>query len=368
MRYCFCRKSSLSTGRPPRFGAGSSPQQASRFSGLRGRASPQQSSAATSRQGSGQLRQPSDDSRSVPASGQGSGLLYQAGSVLSSQPQLPASSALRLQSLQAPSVSPQASNLQWQSNMAYSPQNSATSQHSNPAFNFSRTANGQQAGSSHDQQSYSQAVTFTSTPRLRAGQTGTPAALLSGGMVHEGSLQQPGQGSLQQSQGSLQQPPVISQTSSEPLYTSQPRLQASGGEQGYLQPQPGTSVQTQDNSIQPLFTSMQPQGSIELPSTSSIPLAQQTSGASQQAETSSSTPQGAQAHQDRLQQPRTYSGVQRQGWFQNDTYDDAQDPNLHGPRYCHSLVCYCLQMMLIRQWDSTYAVPCTCLDSDSVSH
>ena len=204
------------------------------------------------------------------------------------------------------------------------------------------------------QQGSSQGVTFTSTPRLLAGQSSSPALLSSGGMLHEGSLQQPEQGSSQQSQGSSQQAPVISPPSSEPFYTSQPRLQASeASEQGYLQLQTGSSIQMQGNSIQRQISSMQPQGSTELPSTSSLPLAQQSSGVSQQAEASSSTLQGAQAQQARLQQPRTYSGVQRQGWFQNDLYDDAQDPNLHGPRYCHSQViadCCRSCVILIRQW------------------
>ena len=319
----------MSTGRPPKFGAGSSPQQASRFSGLRGRAS-QQPSDSSSRQGSGQLRQAYDD-RTASDSRPGSGLL---GSTLSSQrfqPQSLSGSMLRPQSSQPLLLRPQSSQPEWQSNIAYSPQSSVTSQQSNTALAFPLRPLSQQGSTPVMQQTSTQGIRFTSTPRLgtnqrvESGTVNEPSVIAT-----EGSLQQP-QASLQPLEGSQQQVAAASSLHAEPIYTSQPKLQVrllqSDDASGSVAAQPS------DSAAQGYLP--QPQGDAAQPSSSSMPLAQHSSAASQQAQTLSSTPQGGltrQMQQGRLQEPRTMSDMQREGWFQNDVYDDGQDPNLHNPR------------------------------------
>ena len=329
---CSCRKSAMSSGRPPKFGAGSSPQQASRFSGLRGRAS-QQPSASTSRQGSGQLLQPSDD-RTAPASRQGSDLLRQPGSTLSSpqsHPQLLSNSMLRPQSSQSPLLRPQGSQPEWQSNIAYSPQSSVTSQQSNTAPGFLQSVLTSQGSTPLMQQSSTQGIKFTSTPRLGADPNGTLGlTLLPGGMTLEGRSQQP-QSTLQPLEGSQQQPATDSSAQTGPEYTSHPKLQVRLPQSD--NPSASDAAQTSDSATQGYLPP--PQGSAAQPSSSSIPLTQQSSATSQQIATPSSAQQGGlrgQMQHSRLQEPRTMSDMQREGWFQNDVYDDGQDPNLHNPR------------------------------------
>ena len=291
----------MSTGRRPLSSAGSSPQQASRFSGLRGRAS-HQPSASTSRQGSDQL--PSD-ARSAPNGNPGLGPPQQAGSTPLSQrspSQSLSSSLLRPQGSQPPLLKPQGSP-EWQSNIAYSPQSSVTSQTSNTAAGVSLSLLTQQDGTQLEQQSSTQGIRFTSTPRLGAAQSVESAAGIGpDGMAFEGSSPLP-QAVLQQPQGIQQQP---------------------------------SGSATQGNMLQP-------QGSAAQPLPPIAPLAHQSSAASQQTEAASGTTAGGalrgQLQQSRLQEPRTVSDMQRQGWFQNGLYDDGQDPNLHNPRWVFRSSC-----------------------------
>ena len=319
----------MTSGRPSKFSAGSSPQQASRFSGLRGKASPQQPSAPSSRQGSGQLRRPPDD-RPAQSSGQASEQLHQANNVLSSQssqPQLLSTSALRPQGLQAQVLQPQGSALQWQSNMAYSPQHSVTSQNGSAPFDFPRSTLAPQGSPVLMQQSSIQGVAFTDTPRFPASQGSDvdPSSAL-GSVLQHGSLQQP--------QSSVQQGAVASHSPSEPFYSSLPILQASeSADQSHpLLPQ-DTPDEPQSSIVQTQDSSAMLQSPAPSLSTYSNALAHESSAASLQAE-ASSVPTGPERLQGRLQQPRTSSGMHRQGWFQNEEYDDAADPSLHNPRYC----------------------------------
>lgn len=318
----------MSTGRPPKFGAGSSPQQASRFSGLRGRAS-QQPSASSSRQGSGQLRQPYEDR--TADSRQGSGVLGLTLSSQQDQSQSLSSSMLRPQSSQPPLLRPQSSQPEWQSNIAYSPQSSVTSQQSNTVPAFPLRALSQQGSTPLMQQTSPQGIRFTSTPRLGNKQSVESGVVYEpGAMAHEGTLQQP-QAGLQPLEGSQQQAAAASSEQSGPMYTSQPKLQVR---------LPQSDDASGSEAARPLHSAtqgylLQPQGDAAQPSSSSLLPAQTSSAASQQAEALNSTPQGglrAQTLQGRLQEPRTMSGMQREGWFQNDVYDDGQDPNLHNPR------------------------------------
>lgn len=326
----------MSTGRRPISSAGSSPQQASRFSGLRGRPS-QQPSASTSRQGSGQL--PLDD-RSASASQPGSGLPQQAGSTTplqSSPAQSLSNSLLRPQSSQPPLLKPQGSLPQWQSNIAYSPQSSVTSQQSNRAAGVPLSILTQQGSTPLVQQSSTQGIRFTSTPRLVADPSiGSEAANVPGGMAYEGTLQQP--------EGS-QQHPAIEYSANAGTYLYEPRLQvrqphsgdpfgSSVGQTSDFTTQ-GNVPQPQGSAEQPQGYLLQPQGSIAQPSSSINPLVQQSSAASQQTEAGSSTAPGGlrgQLQQGSLQEPRTVSDIQRQSWFQDGLSNDAQDPNLHNPR------------------------------------
>lgn len=313
----------MSSGRPLRFGTGSSPQQASRFSGTRGRAS-QQPSPSTNRQGSGQLQQPYGD-RAASDSRQGSTLGSQR-----SQPQSLSASMLRPQA----SSQPQSSQPEWQSNIAYSPQSSVTSQHSNTAFAFPPQTLAQQDSTPLMQQSSSstQGIRFTSTPRLGTSQSVESAsAFPPSGQALEGSLQQP-QAIFLPPESSQQQLAAEFSAQAGPVFTSQPRLQVrlpqTDGASG------SGAAQRSDSATQGYQP--QPQGGAAQPSPSSMPLAQHASAASQQAEALSGTPQGGlrgPMQQSRFQEPRTVSDMQREGWFQNDVYDDGQDPNLHNPRY-----------------------------------
>ena len=319
----------MSTGRPPKFSAGSSPQQASRFSGLRGRAS-QQPSVSSSRQGSGQLRQPYDD-RTASGSRQGSGLLESTLSSQRFQSQSLSGSMLRPQSSQPLLLRPQSSQPEWQSNIAYSPQSSVTSQQSNTALTFPLRPLSQQGSTPLMQQASTQGIRFTSTPRLGTNQSVESGAVTEpGAMANEGSLQQP-QANLQPLEGSQQQLAAGSSAQAEIIYTSQPTLQVRLPQSdGALE---SSHAQPPDFATQGYLP--HPQGDAAQPSSSSTPLAQHSSAASQQAEALSSTPQGGlirQMQQGRLQEPRTMSDMQREGWFQNDVYDDGQDPNLHNPR------------------------------------
>ena len=309
-------------GRPPKFAGGSSLQQTSRFSGLRGRAS-QQPSASSTRQGSGQLQQPYDY-RSTSDSRQVSGLL---GSTLISHrsPSQSLSGSMRgPQSSQPPVLRPQSSQPEWQSNIAYSPHSSVTSQQSNTALAFPLRALSQQGSTPSMQHTSTQAIRFTSTPRLGTNhriESGFPYE--PGAMATEGSLQQP-QAGLQPFEGSQQQAAAASSAQAEAMYTSQPKLQV--------------RLPQSDDVSSPSATQsylLQPQGDAAQPSSSSVPLAQHPSAASQQAEALISTPQGGlrdQMLQGRMQEPRTMSDMQREAWFQNDVCDDGQDPNLHNPR------------------------------------
>ena len=320
----------MSSGRPPKFGAGSSPQQASRFGGLRGRAS-QQPSASTSRQGSGQLQQPFDDRTALDYSRQGSGLLGSALSSQRSRSQLLSGSMLRPQSSQPPLLRPESSQPEWQSNIAYSPHSSVTSQQSNTARASPARPLPQQASTPLTQQTSTQGIRFTSTPRLGTNQRVESGVVYGpGAMAHEGRLQQP-QASLQPLEGSQQQVAAESSSHAEPMYTYQPKLHVRLPQSDDA----SESVAAQPSDSATLGHLPQPQGNAAPPSSSNMPLAQHSSAASQQAEALSSTPQGGlrgQMQQGRLQEPRTMSDMQREGWFQNDVYDDGQDPNLHNPR------------------------------------
>lgn len=107
-------------------------------------------------------------------------------------------------------------------------------------------------------------------------------------------MQGAGQGMLTQPQGSLQQPYAVQS------HSGQQALPPLGSGQGL---------------------SAQDQGSFDQP------LGQQASTASAQQQLPTSTPQSRPKGPG--QQPRTASGMQRQGWFQD---DDSEDPNLHNPR------------------------------------
>ena len=299
----------MSAGRPPRLGSGTSPQQASRLSPLRPKAG----------------LHPSPDRASAPSSRQGSGQLRQTGSTLSpqsSQPRQPSTSGPSSQSSQLDGrsvLSPHSLQPQWQSNSAYSPQGSMTNQQSTAAFRSQGLVSAQQSNVSM-QQAPPHGVTFTSTPRF---QTADTEAATPSGSAPEGSLQQPW---------------LQSQAPSPAVSSSQPRLQ--------VNLPPDTQVSVPHDAQTTLGSGRgslaQAQGSTQVTSASETPLQQQRSTASQQTQASTSTPQG-RAKGSR-QQPRTSSGMQRQGWFQDDVYDDSQDddsqdPNLHNPRYAMHPTC-----------------------------
>ncbi|DBA96950.1 hypothetical protein WJX77_001292 [Trebouxia sp. C0004] len=322
------RKSGMLGARPPRFGISTTAQQTSRFSPLRSRAgsvqTPDQTSAPSSRQNSGQMQRP------------GSGLSppcsqpqWQSSPVLSSQssqPQQHSSPRLIPQSSQPGSNSQttsQSSQPQWQSNLAYSPHNSMTQQQSTASVLPQSTVT-PQASHGSVQQINPQGVRLTSTPRF-------PVNSASPGSAPESSVQQPG---------------LESQGPSATVFSSKPKLQvqlpaeaqASGSGvmqgvgQGMLAQPQGSQQQpyaltnhSGQQALPPLGSgqglSEQPQGSFNQP------LGQQASTASAQAELSTSMPQSRP--KGPWQQPRTASGMQRQGWFQD---DDSEDPNLHNPR------------------------------------
>lgn len=308
----------MSTGRRPMPSAGNSPQEASRFSGLRGRAG-QQPSASSSRQGSWQMR---SDARSVPASNPGLGSPQQGGSTAPSQrspSQSLSSSLLRPQGSQPPLLKPQGSP-EWQSNIAYSPQSSVTSQQSNKAAGVPLNVLTQQGSTPIMQHSLTQGIRFTSTPRLGAAQSVASAAgHVPGGMAYEGTSLLP-QAILQQHEGSQQQPRGMFKLE---VHRPEPHDLAGSNAVG------AWDSTTQGNLLQP-------KGSAAHPSLPSAPLAQQSSAASQQTEAAGGTTPGAlrgQLQQSGLQEPRTISDMQRQSWFQNGLNDDGQDPNLHNPRW-----------------------------------
>ena len=331
-----CRKSGVSGGRPPRFGSSTTPQQTSRFSPLRSRAgsvqTPDQASAPSSRQNSGQLQRPGSGLsplRSQPQWQSSPGLGSQ-----SSQPQQHSTSRLSPQSSQPGSnsqLTPQSSQPQWQSNLAYSPHNSMTQQHSTASFLPQSTIT-PQASDISGQQNNAQGVRLTSTPRF-------PVNSASPDSAPESSVQQPG---------------LESQGPSAIVFSSEPRLrvqlpseaQASGSgvmqsvgpgmltqPQGSLQQPHALEPYSGQQALPPLGSgqglSDQAQGSFNRP------LGQQASTASAQAELSTSTPQSRPKGCG--QQPRTASGMQRQAWFQD---DESEDPHLHNPRY----VCQCFSL------------------------
>ncbi len=331
-----CRKSGMSGGRPPRFGSGTTPQQTSRFSPLRSRAgsvkTPDQPSAPSSRQNSGHLQRPR--SGLIPARSQSQ---CQSNFVLGSQgsqPQQRSTSGLSPQSSHPESnslLTPQNSQPQWQSNLAYSPHNSMTQQQSTASF-LPQSSVTSQASNVSGQQINVQGVRLTSRPRF-------PVNSASPDSAPESSAQQPG---------------FESQGPSAIVFSSEPRLQVqlpseaqasgSGVMQGVGQgmlTQPRDSLQqpyasesySEQQALPPLGSgqglSDQPQGSFNQP------LGKQASTASAQAELSTSTPQSRPKGPG--QQPRTSSGMQRQGWFQD---DDSEDPNLHNPRY----LCQCFSL------------------------
>ncbi|KAA6429051.1 MAG: hypothetical protein FRX49_01161 [Trebouxia sp. A1-2] len=265
------RKSGASGSRPPRFGSSTTPQQTSRFSPLRSRAgsvqTSNQASAPSSRQNSGQLQRPGLGLSPLRSQPQ-----WQSSSVLgspSSQPQQHSTLGLSSQSSQPGSnslLTPQSSQPQWQSNLAYSPHNSMTQQQST-ASSLPQSTITPQASAASGQQINVQGVRLTSTPRFPVNSAAPDSA-------PDSSVQQPG---------------LESQGPSAIVFSSEPKLQDQG-----------------------CFNQ---------------PLKQQASTASAQAELSTSTPQIRP--KGRGQQPRTASGMQRQGWFQD---DDSEDPNLHNPR------------------------------------
>ncbi len=250
----------------------------------------------------------------------------------SSQPQQHSTSRLSPQSSQPGSnslLTPQSSQPQWQSNLAYSPHNSMTQQQSTASF-LPQSSVTPQANGVGGQQINAQGVRLTSTPRF-------PVNSASPDSAPERSVQQPG---------------LESQGPSAIVFSSEPRLQvqlpseAQASGSGVMQGagmliQPQGSVQqpyalqshSGQQALPPLGSgqglSAQDQGSFNQP------LGQQASTASAQAELSTSTPQSRP--KGRGQQPRTASGMQRQGWFQD---DDSEDPNLHNPRYICQ--CFCL--------------------------
>ncbi len=326
----------MSGGRPPRFGSSTTPQQTSRFSPLRSRAgsvqTPDRASAPSSRQNSGQLQRPGSGlspARSQPQ-WQSSSMLGSQGS----QPQQHSTSGLSPRSSQLGSnslLTPQSSQPQWQSNLAYSPHNSMTQQQSTASF-FPQSTVTPQASDVSGQQVNPQGIRLTSTPRF-------PVNSASPGSAPESSVQQAG---------------LESQGPSAIVFSSEPRLQvqlpseaqASGSgvmqgvgqgmltqPQGSLQQPYALETYSGQQALPPLGSgqglSDQHQGS------SNQPLGQQASTASAQAELTTSTPQSRPKGQG--QQPRTASGMQRQGWFQD---DDSEDPNLHNPRY----MCQCFSL------------------------
>lgn len=316
------------SGRPPRGGSGTSPQQASRFSPLRSRAgsqkAPDKASASSSRQNSGQLQTP----------GPGVSLQHprQVDSVLGSQnlqPRQQSLSGLSSQSSQPGATSlltPQTSQPQWQSNLVYSPHSSMTQQQSKAAF-LPDSTGALLTGSVSAQQPTLQGVRLTSTPKFPTGS-------------NAGSESLPGE----HAEGSSQQPWLSSQGPSPIQVSSQPRLQvqlplgaqASGSGDMQVLSQ-GASAQPYSSMQQALASDTHPEQQTPTPmasgqgfqpqGSSNQRLGQQTSTASVQAEASTSTPQSRLKSPG--QQPRTFSGMQRQGWFQD---DDSQDPNLHNPR------------------------------------
>ncbi|KAL3142179.1 hypothetical protein ABBQ38_002532 [Trebouxia sp. C0009 RCD-2024] len=324
------RKSGMSTGRRPMPSTGSSPQQASRLSGLRGRAS-QQPSASSSRQGSGQMP---FDARSASTSNPGLGSLQQGGTIPPSQrspSQSLTSSRLRTQGSQPPLLKPQGSP-EWQSNIAYSPLNSITSQQSNKVAGVPLSVLTQQGSTPLMQQSSTQGIRFTSTPRLGAAQSvGSAAGDVPGGMAYEGTSPLPQ--AILQHEGSQQQP-----TGDFRLGVHQPEPHDPGGSSAartWDSATQGNLLQPQGSADQPQGYQLQPQGSAAQPSLRGAPLAQQSSAAAQQTEAAGVTTPGGlrgQLQQSRLQEPRTISDMQRQSWFQNGLNDDGQDPNLHNPR------------------------------------
>ena len=314
-----CRKSGMSSSRPPRSGSGTNPQQASRFSPLRPRAGMQQpssrASSMSSRQSSGQLQQ---TGRAI--STQGSQPQWQSSSGLSPQrshPQTLSTSGLSAQSSQlgGNSVLSPHSSPQWQSNSIYSPHSSLTQQQSNSAFRPQSLAS-QQQNDAAEQQVSIPGVTLTSSPRFPVQ-----------GTTEDGTVS--GSHADLAPEGTLQQPLQHSQEPSQITFSSQPRLQVQ------LPSHPGSNQTL--GSVQGAVPN--PEDNMKQPEGSFAPsLGQQASTASQQASTS--TPQnvaGISGHQGRLQQPRTSSGMQRQGWFQDELCDDAQDPNLHNPRFAPSV-------------------------------
>ncbi len=327
----------MSGNRPPRYGSSATPQQTSRFSPLRSRAgsvkAPDQPSAPSSRQNSGQLQRPR--SGLSPARSQSQ---WQSSPVLgsqSSQPGQHSTSGLSPQSSQPGSnslLTPQSSQPQWQSNLAYSPHNSMTQQQSTASFLPQSTVTLQASGVS-GQQVTLQGVRLTSTPRF-------PVNSASPDSAPESSVQQPGL----ESQG----PSAIVFSSEPSLQVQLPsEAQASGSgvmqvagqgmltqPQGLLQQPDASESDSGQQALPPLGSgqglSAQDQGSFNQP------LGQQASTASAQAEVSTSTP--LSRPKGHGQQPRTASGMQRQGWFQDD--DDSEDPNLHNPRY----LCQCFSL------------------------
>ncbi|KAL0023910.1 hypothetical protein WJX79_010088 [Trebouxia sp. C0005] len=322
------RKSGASGSRPPRFGSSTTPQQTSRFSPLRSRAgsvqTSNQASAPSSRQNSGQLQRPGlglSPLRSQPQ--------WQSSSVLgspSSQPQQHSTLGLSSQSSQPGSnslLTPQSSQPQWQSNLAYSPHNSMTQQQST-ASSLPQSTITPQASAASGQQITVQGVRLTSTPRFPVNSAAPDSA-------PDSSVQQPG---------------LESQGPSAIVFSSEPKLQVqlpseaqasgSGVMQGVGQ---GMLTQPRGSLHQPYASGSysEQQASPPLGSGQGLsdqdqgcfnqPLVQQASTVSAQAELSTSTPQIRP--KGRGQQPRTASGMQRQGWFQD---DDSEDPNLHNPR------------------------------------
>lgn len=345
-----CRKSGMS-GRPPRAGSGTSPQQASRFSPLRSRAgsqkAPDRASASSSRQNSGQLQRPGPG-----VSPQSLQHQRQVDSLLSSQnlqPRQQSLSGLSSQSSQPGATSlltPQTSQPQWQSNLVYSPHSSVTQQQSQAAF-LPHSTGSLLTGSVGAQQPTVQGVRLTSTPKFPSGS-------------NAGSESLPDEAA----EGSSQQPWLSSQGPSPIQISSQPRLQvqlpsgaqASGSGDVHVLGQ-GASAQPHSSIHQALASDthpeqqtptplgsgqgFQPQGSLDQH------LGQQTSTALAQMEASTSTPQSRLKGPG--QQPRTFSGMQREGWFQD---DDSQDPNLYNPRYSILLDLCCWLHVSFLLWNT----------------
>ena len=324
-----CRKSGVSGGRPPRSSSSTTLQQTSRFSPLRSRAgsvkTPNQAPAPSSRQNSGQLQRPGSGLSPLRSQPQ-----WQSSPVLSSQgsqPQQHSTSRLSPQSSQPGSnslLTPQSSQPQWQSNSAYSPHNSMTQQQSTASC-LPQSSVTPQASDVSGQQITLQGVRLTSTPRF-------PVNFAAPGSAPESSVQQPGLGSQSPSAIVFSSEPKLQiQLPSEAQASGSGVMQGAGQgmltqPQGSLQQPYAVQSHSGQQALPPLGSgqglSAQDQGSFNQP------LGQQASTASAQQQLPTSTPQSRPKGPG--QQPRTASGMQRQGWFQD---DDSEDPNLHNPRY-----------------------------------